>query len=225
MPGSSLKWQQGWPCPQSWLWCPPVKFPTLQKYNWVPTGAKTLERGGDGLREMWERARVRKPPFSPVPSPAGARRSPKAGLRQWISHPQRHQTHRDEEHLLHQDPHMLCVWGRGCSTMMTASLIADLGPLISCDRKSFWYTAKAINLMTWSCSQTWEQIRSIQSIISMYFLFSEKLTSFHQQILCVLVYTCACVCMCHICVMLRDTCELRRHFTRKATNNFSGCYV
>lgn len=88
-------------------------------------------------------------------------------------------------------PHAMCVCVGGVvwSILMAGSIITDLGPLISCNRKSFWYTARAINLVIWPCSQTWEQISSTRSIMSMCLLFSEKLI-YSINKYCVLVFCC-----------------------------------
>lgn len=96
----------------------------------------------------------------------------------------------------------VCVGGEGVvwSILMAGSIITDLGPLISCNRKSFWYTARAINLVIWPCSQTWEQISSTRSIMSMCLLFSEKLI-YSINKYCVLVFIHVFVCISQICAM------------------------
>lgn len=185
--------------PALWLaQSPLVRFTALQKYNWVLSGTKTLERGGEGLRGMWKHARGEKclshGPYSPPP-------------------------HRDSNYteilntLFHWDQHMALTpykpWGS--EVLGLPLVLLQIWIHLSAVMEVLRIHSQCHQSVIWPCSKTWEQISSTRNIMSMCLLFGEKLIIRPMNIICVCVHACVCLHIPNMCHVVwyrswKDTC-------------------
>lgn len=189
------------PLPSELAQSPLVRFTTLQKCNWVLSGAKTLERGGEGLRGMWEHARGGKclshQPYCPPPHGD----SNYTEMMNTLFHCDRHRA---------LTPHK--PWGpRGGAVLGWPLVLLQIWVHLSAVMEVLLIHSQSHQSVIWPCSKTWGQISSTRNIISMCLLVSENLMIRSMNIICVWVHACVCLHVPNVCHVVwyraqKDTC-------------------